>query len=121
MSTVNRFEDLEVWQSARELTNFVYRVTTNEKFGRDVRLKYQMRDSSVSIMSNIAEGFSRKSDREFSQFLFISKGSASELMSQTYVSADQNYVSNGEFQAMYKKIDQVSRMLSNLIKYLAGR
>ena len=119
MSTVKSFEDLEVWQKARELTKSVYQLTGNRKFDQDLRLKYQMRSASVSIMSNIAEGFSRKSDKEFSQFLYISKGSSSELMSLTYVSLDQSFFSNDDWKSMYRMIEHVSRMLSNLIKYLA--
>lgn len=118
MKTVNRFQDLQVWQRARELTKLIYRLTKTTKFNQDIRLKFQMRDASVSIMSNIAEGFSRKSDKEFSQFLFISKGSSSELMSHCYVSVDQGYFSENEFHILYEEIDHVSRMLSNLIKYL---
>jgi four helix bundle protein len=118
MNTVMRFEDLEVWQKARELTKFIYQITKGEEFNRDIRLKYQMRDASVSIMSNIAEGFSRKSDKEFSHFLFISKGSSSELLSHSYVSMDQSYFSEVQFRQLYEKLDHVSRMLSNLIKYL---
>lgn len=74
-----RFEDLEVWQHARELTKSVYQLTASSGFFRDYGLRDQMCRASVSIMANIAEGFSRKGDKEFGQYLLIAKGSASEL------------------------------------------
>ena len=78
-----------------------------------------MRRASVSVMANIAEGFSRKSDKEFSQFLFIAKSSAAELQSHA-VALDQGYISELDFRKLHEGIDYSSRMLSNLIKHLAA-
>jgi four helix bundle protein len=89
MNSAKRFEDLEVWKEARELTKLVYEITGNGKFKSDLRLRNQMRDAGVSIIANVAEGFSRRSDKEFRRFLLISKGSGSELQSHGYVSLDQ--------------------------------
>lgn len=75
MKAANRFEELEVWQKARELTKSVYMLTKNSQFQRDLRLKNQMRDAGVSIMSNIAEGFSRQSAKDFCRFLYIARAS----------------------------------------------
>lgn len=113
-----RFEDREVWQLARELTKSVYKLTANGRFSRDYGLKDQMRRASVSIMANIAEGFSRRGDKEFGQFLFVAKSSAAELQSHAYVAVDQGYMIETDFKGLYEALDHISRMLSNLIKRL---
>jgi four helix bundle protein len=118
MSTIRRFEDLEVWKRARELTKLVYKLTDASQFSRDYRLRNQMRDAAVSILSNIAEGFSRRTDKEFIQFLYVSRASAAELQSQSYVALDQEYLPAVAFERIYEETDHTSRMLSNLIKYL---
>jgi four helix bundle protein len=83
---LTRFEDIEAWREARKLVNMVYEVINkNRKFNRDFRLVNQIQNAAVSSMSNIAEGFSRQSSKEFIQFLFISKSSASEVQSQLYI------------------------------------
>lgn len=113
-----RFEDLEVWQHARELTKSVYMLTARSEFSKDYGLWDQMRRASVSIMANIAEGFSRKGDKEFGQFIFVAKSSAAELQSHAYVALDQGYITEGDFKGLYEALDHVSRMRSNLIKHL---
>jgi four helix bundle protein len=115
---ISRFEDLDCWQQARELTQSIYRLTANGTFARDYSLIDQMRRASVSIMANIAEGFSRKGDKEFAQFLFVAKSSAAELQSHAYVALDQGYMEALDFQELYDQLDHTSRMLSNLIKHL---
>jgi four helix bundle protein len=87
-----RFEDLIFWQKARELTRLIYIYTQNDHFKIDYGFKGQIQRSSVSVMSNIAEGFGRGSNSEFVQFLFVSKGSLSEVKSQLYVAMDLNYI-----------------------------
>ncbi len=88
-----RFEDIEAWQEARKLVKMVYEVIRKSpEFKKDFRLVNQVQDASVSSMSNIAEGFSRKGNREFIQFLFISKSSAAEVQSHFYVVLDQGYI-----------------------------
>lgn len=116
---ITRFEDLDCWQQARELTRSIYRLTADSKFAKDYGLKDQMRRASVSIMANIAEGFARKGSKEFGQFLFVAKASAAELQSHAYVALDQGYMGEPDFKELYDKLDHVSRMLSNLIKYLS--
>jgi len=115
---VTRFEDLDVWQRARDLTRQVYRLSANGSFSRDYGLKDQMRRASVSTMANIAEGFSRRGDKEFCQFLFVAKSSAAELQSHAYVALDQAYITEADFKTLSQSLDHVSRMLSNLIKHL---
>ena len=118
--TINRFEDLEAWQKVRELAQIVYQRTKNGQFSRDYGLRDQIRRAVVSIMANIAEGFSRRSNKEFCQFLFIAKSSAAELQSHAYVALDQAYIEKGDFEKLYDKLDHASRMISNLIKYLTA-
>ena len=118
--TVNRFEDLEVWQKARTIVNLIYRFTGDDKFSKDYSLKDQMRRAAVSLMANIAEGFSRRTDKEFGQFLFIAKSSAAELQSHAYVALDQGYLTKGNFEQVYNEIDHESRMLSRLITHLVA-
>jgi len=91
MAKLTRFEDVEAWQEARKLVNMIYNAVNNCKpFKKDFRLVGQIQGAAVSAMSNIAEGFSRKSNKEFIQYLFISKNSAAEVQSQLYVALDQN-------------------------------
>jgi four helix bundle protein len=97
MATIYRFEDLHAWKIARELTRDVYRITQGDKFSRDFGLTNQIRKASVSIMSNIAEGFERDGNKEFCNFLSIGKGSAGEVRSQLYVALDQDYIARNEF------------------------
>jgi four helix bundle protein len=115
-----RFEVLDVWQKARELTKSVYRLTGNGAFASDRCFSNQMRRACVSIMANIAEGFSRKGDKEFGQFLFIAKSSAAELQSHAYVAMDQGYIDESNFKDLYADLDHTSRMISNLIKHLSA-
>ena len=118
MARVNRFEDLEAWKIAREITRTVYGVSRNERFARDFGLRDQICRSSVSIMSNIAEGFERDGDKEFANFLSIAKGSAGETRSLLYVALDQNYISESEFNSILGRLIENSRVISGLSNYL---
>ena len=116
---ITRFEDIEAWQEARKLVKMVYDVINKSpKFRRDFRLVNQMQDAAVSSMSNIPEGFSRKSNKEFIQFLYISKSSAAEVQSQLYVALDQEYITQEDFDSIYNQAEVVSRLDSGFIKYL---
>lgn len=116
---ITRFEDLECWQTARVLVNMVYEaVKSNSHFQRDFRLSGQITDAAVSSMSNIAEGFSRRSNKEFIQFLFVSKSSATEVQSEAYVALDQKYISQEIFEKIYNQAEEVSKLDSGLITYL---
>jgi four helix bundle protein len=116
---ITRFEDIEAWQEARKLVKMVYDVIKkNAKFRKDFRLVNQVQDAAISSMSNIAEGFSRKGNKEFIQFLFISKSSAAEVQSQFYVALDQEYITQNEFDEIYNQAEIVSKLDSGLIKYL---
>ena len=115
---ISRFEDLDCWQEARLLVNQVYNICSGLDFKKDFSLSDQIKRSATSIMANIAEGFSRKGDKEFIQFLFIAKSSAAELQSHCYVALDQKYIDKAQFEEVYEKADKIQRQISNLIKYL---
>ncbi|MGQ9569395.1 MAG: four helix bundle protein [Thermodesulfovibrionales bacterium] len=116
---IERFEDLECWKEARILANMVYKaINSSEKFKRDYRLRDQATNAAVSSMSNIDEGFSRHSNKEFAQFLFILKSSASEVQSIFYVALDQAYINKEIFNKIYLQAEKISKLDSGLIKYL---
>ncbi len=109
---------MEAWKIARELTRNVYALTRNEPFSKDFGLRDQICRSTVSIMSNVAEGFERDGDKEFANFLSIAKGSAGETRSLLYVALDQSYISEAEFQTASAKAIENSRVISGLSGYL---
>jgi len=116
---IKRFEDLHCWQEARKLVNFVYRTIKESKdFQKDARLCGQITGAAVSSMSNIAEGFSRRSNNEFIQYLFISKSPATEVQSEAYGALDQRYVEEETFNHIYEQAERVSKLDSGLITYL---
>ncbi len=118
MAKIERFEDIHAWQKARELTKGIYDITRNSHFVKDFSLKDQIRRASVSIMANIAEGFGRRSKKEFSNFLNMAHGSAAEVQSHLYVALDQKYVSQKDFDHHYANVDEVSKMIQGFMKYL---
>lgn len=119
MATIERFEDLEIWKKARKLCRLIYAYTQKELFSKDFKLVAQIRNSSGSIMDNIAEGFERGGNREFSQFIWISKGWSGEVRSQLYRSLDNNYITENEFNEAYNLASEISRMSKSFIDYLS--
>jgi four helix bundle protein len=116
---LTRFEDLDCWKEARKLTRLVYEaIGRNPVWQRDVRLCGQLQAASVSVMSNIAEGLIRHSDKEFVQFLFIAMSSAAEVQSHLYVANDQKYISQESFSEIYAQAEKTSKIISGLITYL---
>ncbi len=115
---IEKFEDIEAWKEARNIVNRVYRVCRVIELKKDYSLSDQIKRAAVSIMANIAEGFSRRGNKEFIQFLFIAKSSAAELQSHLYVALDQGYIGNIEFKEIYEQADKIQRQISNFIKYL---
>jgi four helix bundle protein len=118
MSKIARFEDIEAWRSARELTKSIYRVSSTGNFARDFGLRDQIRRAAVSIVSNIAEGFEREGDKEFLQFLSMAKGSCGEVRAQLCVALDQDYISEEQFHVISDNAISVSKMISGLMSYL---
>lgn len=117
---ITRFEDLDCWKKARELVREIYIATSRADFSLDFGLKDQIRRSSVSVVSNIAEGFEVFSDVEFIRFLSYSSRSASEVQSQLYVALDVGYLSHKEFDKLYDMAELSRRLCKGLIKYLRG-
>jgi len=118
MSTIHCFEDILAWQKARILCKKIYDFTRKNSFSKDFKLVDQIKGSSGSAMDNIAEGFERGGNKEFIQFLYISKGSAGETRSQLYRALDNEYISQTEFQQAYDLAMEVSRLLSGFINHL---
>ena len=111
---IERFEDLIAWQKARELTKQIYLLTRKEPFSRDFGLRDQIQRASVSIMSNLAEGFERGSRSEFHQFIVIAKGSCAEVRSQLYAALDVGYINEVQFDQAYNLATEVSRIIVGL-------
>ena len=118
MASIEKFEDIEAWQKARELTREIYRVTNQGAFAKDFGLRDQIRRASVSIMSNIAEGFGRGGNREFIQFLSMAKGSVSEVQAQLYVAVDAGYLTKDQFQQLYSLSQSTGNLIGGFIRYL---
>ena len=111
---IERFEDLIAWQKARELTKNIYKITKRGDFSKDFGLRDQIRRSSVSIMSNIAEGFERGGRSEFHQFLVYAKGSCAEFRSQLYIALDAEYIDAITFQNLDVLARETSRIVGGL-------
>ena len=118
MATFKKFEEIECWKRARELTRRVYEITNRAAFARDFALKNQIRRASVSVMSNIAEGYDRSGTAEFVHFLATAKGSAAEVKCQLYVAADQGYIQEDDFIKLSALASETGSMVAGLIKYL---
>ncbi len=114
------FEEINAWQNARVLVKDVYAVTRSGDFGKDYGLKDQIQRAAVSICSNIAEGFERRGNREFVNFLWIAKGSAAEVCSQLHNAKDIGYITDQQFQSLYDSAKQIGGMLFNLITVLSS-
>lgn len=121
MATVERFEDLDVWQNARELTNRIYKHTRQDPFAKDFGLRDQIQRAAVSVMSNIAEGFESRTQSVFVDYLGHARGSAGEVRAQLYVALDQGYISESEFKSSHQLVETISRQLFRLIEYLKSR
>ncbi len=112
---IERFEDILAWQKARVITKTIY-ITFGDL--KDYAFRNQICNAAVSVMNNIAEGFERKSNKEFKQFLFSSKGSCGEVRSMLNVALDCDYIDTNLFNKLLDSVLEVSKMLSGLIKTL---
>jgi four helix bundle protein len=118
MSKIEKFEDLKVWQKSREINLKIYQLSNKGVFAKDFGLRDQIRRASVSILSNIAEGFERNGNKEFGQFLSVAKASAGEVRSQLYIAKDLEYVSDAEFTEVVNGLLEISKMINGLMSYL---
>lgn len=118
MATFSRFEEIQAWQKARIVTNQIYNLTKTGPCSRDFGLRDQLRRASVSIMANIAEGHGRRTNKDFANFLVFAHGSATEVQSHLYVALDLGYIAQEDFRDIYEELDEISRMLNSLARYL---
>ena len=118
MTTIKKFEDLEIWQEARKLAIEIFEISKETELKSDFRFKEQLKASSGSVMDNIAEGFERDGNIEFRQFLSIAKGSAGESRSQVYRPYDYEYISEAQFIDLKNKYENLSGKIKNFITYL---
>jgi len=121
MPTFKRFEDIQAWQKARQIAVQIYVLSAKGEFGRDYDLRSQIRRSATSIMSNIAEGQGRRTDKDFANFLNISLGSVAETKSHMYLGLELGYVSQDIFDDVYEKLDEVGRMVFSLVSHLRSQ
>jgi four helix bundle protein len=118
MATIQRFEDLEIWQLSKEICNDIWILFESTSLGKYFELRNQVNRSSGSIMDNIAEGFERNGRREFIQFLSIAKGSCGETRSQLYRAFDRNHISITQFEILKLKTETVSKKIGSFMSYL---
>jgi four helix bundle protein len=118
MAKVDRFEELECWKSARHLVTLIYKNTASTKMNNDWDLIRQIRRAAVSVMNNIAEGFSRYHRNDFKHFLDISQSSAAEIKSMLYIVEDLNYIDKNELTILHDQTDKTRNQILGLIKYL---
>ncbi len=116
--TIEKFEDLEIWQEARSLCKVIFLHSKIDPFNRDYKLRDQIRASSGSVMDNIAEGFDRGGNKEFTQFLSISKGSCGECRSQLYRAFDFDYIDEITLSDLLIRNNHLSRKIGGMINYL---
>jgi four helix bundle protein len=115
---IEKFENLECWQEARKLAKLVYGTVWNGGFRRDLRLKDQITGATISVMNNIAEGFSCQSNTECVKFLRYSRRSAAEVQSCLYIASDQNYLHQSDFEKIYQQAERTRKLVDGFIRYL---
>jgi four helix bundle protein len=118
MATIKRFEDLEIWQMAREQANNLWKIYIEGTFSKDYELRNQISRSSGSVMDNIAEGFERSGNKEFTNFLIIAKASNGEVRSQLYRAFDRNHINKEIFETLIIKTEIISKKITSFIIYL---
>ena len=118
MTTIRKFEEIEAWQRARALEQNLYSIASNESINKDFALKGQLIRAGISIMANIAEGFGRKSEKEFANFLNIAHASAAEVQSHLYIALDQKYIDKTTFVKLYEECGEISKMILGFQNYL---
>jgi len=116
---IQKFEEIKAWKEARKLTNRIYQISGTGSFAKDWGLRDQIRRATISVMSNIAEGFDNQSDRLFARYLGIAFASASEVQSQLYIALDQNYVNEAVFNELYEQCIVCKNLIYGFRKYLS--
>jgi four helix bundle protein len=121
MGTIKKFEELNAWQTGRELSNCIYDLTADDPFASDFGLRDQIRRAAVSVMSNIAEGFNSRTQKLFIDLLGRARGSTAEVQSQLYLARDRGYINDEQFDDAYGLADTASRQIHGLIRYLRSQ
>ncbi len=116
--TIHKVDDIIAWQKAKQLALLMYKITNNDKFSKDFGLKDQIRRASVSIVSNIAEGYGRGGNKEFMQFLYIANGSLNELYTQFIIAVELNYISKEESETILPQINDCFKLTGSFINYM---
>jgi four helix bundle protein len=115
---VKQFEELEIWQEARELSKNIFYLTSKGSFNNDYRFRDQIRSAAGSTMDNIAEGFNRGGSKEFYQFLSVARGSCGEVRSQAYRAFDNKYITSENLNELLEKTEKISRKTVSLMNHL---
>jgi len=118
MTKINRFEDLQSWQKARQLANYNYDLTEYLKFSKDFKLRDQIQGAAGSVMHNIAEGFDSGTNPNFIRFLEMSRRSASEVQSELYLALDRKYITDENLNTAYSLATEAKRLINGMIAYL---
>ena len=121
MSIIKSFEELIIWQESRKFANNIYKLTKNFPQEELYSLTSQVRRAAISIMSNIAEGFDRRTTKEFTSFLIIARASVSEVQNDLYVSLDLNYINKESFKTTYNHAQKIAKLINGLITYLRSQ
>jgi len=115
---IAKFEDIEAWKAARELTKSVYKLTSDGRFSKDYGLRDQIQRAAVSIMANVAEGFDSQSNKSFLQYLGYTLRPATEVQSHLYVALDQGYVARDKFDDLYQQATRAKNLIHGFMRYL---
>src|SRR5207253_9131525 len=118
MASIKRFEEIIAWRKAKELVREIYKICCDGKFSRNFGLKDQICRAAVSVMSNIAEGFGRKSGKDFAHFLDVARGSGLEAQSLLYVARDLNYIKKDDFERLYRLAEETISLIGGFTSYL---
>jgi len=121
MAVYRNFEDLPIWKEAKDLAVRIYKITKEDKLKRNFGLSEQIRRAALSISSNIAEGFDRSSRKEFIKYLYIAKGSVSEVRSQLFICKELGYLDNGISEELLGRTTSLTRQIGALISFLKKR
>ncbi len=118
MASYKQFEEMEIWKLSFSLSKSIYLLSQTGEFGRDFSFRDQIRRSSLSIPSNISEGFERESTKQFLYFLNVAKGSCGELRTQLLLAQEINYISSIDYTTLSSQCIEISKQIKGLMKYL---
>lgn len=118
---ITKFEDLEVWKLSLEITRDIYDLAAKSQFSKDFGLRDQIRRAIISVSSNIVEGFEKNNNNELVRFLRIAKGSVGEVRNQLYIALAVQYISQGEFEGVNTKLENLAKQIGGFIVYLESR